>query len=211
MHYDVEENTFSQILAPRRVLQQPTGPGRAARATPEGADKCITYRGARSCGHARFDVSRFGVRVALVLASLSSASPAPASLRVAFDASTGDVDAHATPRLAALSRAFDTNPAFEVVSRSSPPSDASTPTADIVWETVPGAIPSALRSGQRANHFPGIGAFASKSALAHLASSPGRAPVTLTNTPPRTRSPARFATLATSPTRGSSSDPTTAG
>ena len=118
--------------------------------------------------------------LALVLASLSSASPAPASLRVAFDASTGDVDAHATPRLAALSRAFDTNPAFEVVSRSSPPSDASTPTADIVWETVPGAIPSALRSGQRANHFPGIGALASKSALAHLASSPGRAPVTLT-------------------------------
>ena len=106
--------------------------------------------------------------LALVLASLSSASPAPASLRVAFDASTGDVDAHATPRLAALSRAFDTNPAFEVVSRSSPPSDASTPTADIVWETVPGAIPSALRSGQRANHFPGIGALASKSALAHL-------------------------------------------
>ena len=118
--------------------------------------------------------------LALVLASLSSASPAPASLRVAFDASTGDVDAHATPRLAALSRAFDTNPAFEVVSRSSPPSDASTSTADIVWETVPGAIPSALRSGQRANHFPGIGALASKSALAHLASSPGRAPVTLT-------------------------------
>ena len=118
--------------------------------------------------------------LALVLASLSSASPASAPLRVAFDASTGDVGAYASPRLAALSRAFDANPAFEVVSGSNPPSDASTPTADIVWETAPGATPSALRSGQRANHFPGIGALASKSALAHLASSPGRAPVTLT-------------------------------
>ena len=118
--------------------------------------------------------------LALVLASLSSASPASAPLRVAFDASTGDVDAYASPRLAAMSRALDANPAFKVVSGSNPPSDASTSTADIVWETAPGATPSALRSGQRANHFPGIGALASKSALAHLTSSPGRAPVTLT-------------------------------
>jgi hypothetical protein len=161
---------------------------RAPRATSivdrEGADTMTStkpLRGARRLVAMRASTSRASaLALALVLSSLSSASPASAPLRVAFDASTGDVDAYASPRLAAMARAFDANPAFEVVSGSNAPSDASTSPADIVWETAPGATPSALRSGQRANHFPGIGALASKSALAHLASSPGRAPVTLT-------------------------------
>ena len=140
--------------------------------------------------------------LALVLASLSSASPPSAQLRRRDDASTGDVDAH-DPRLAALSRAFDTSasvrgrlslePSLRRV-HALPRTSSGRP---YLGPSRPRSVPASARTT-----FPGIGALASKTALAHPASSPrSRARPPPPNTPPRTRSPARFATRATFPTR----------
>ena len=132
--------------------------------------------------------------VVLLLASACVASPTDGDVQarhdhdrritLAFNPSTGDIDSHKSNHLKVLSRVLAAHGAFEILSgsrdvdgaaapvvggtRSAAAATATATAADVVWEFEPEAIPTRLRPGQRANHFPGMGALTSKAGLAEL-------------------------------------------
>jgi hypothetical protein len=91
---------------------------------------------------------------------------------LAFDPSKGDLDAHRTSHLGALSRALAAHGAFRVVSGRAGEigggGSGGGDEADVVWEFEPDAAPRTLRRGQKTNHFPGMEKLTSKTGLAEL-------------------------------------------